>query len=333
MLFEMDNETKGFKPVTGMNIVNSIGESEKDLENYLKDIIGDILFPEYMIFGNQRSFQSEADLFAVNNSGDLVVFELKVDGLYDRGKVYQALSYAQRFSYWRYTEMNNHFKKCFPEGKELIEVFQEHYGYGIDLTEFNKKQKTIIISHSSSEDTGTIAKYWRKAGVDIEEYFYRFYEVAGKRYFELSNELFVQQGYYNCWINTCRRYIPKAYLDMVKHHKAAVYEERRGIIGEWMKKAMIFLYHNGCGIIGAGKGTATITDTHNEELGTDERAIKLTNFISGVDLDSGEIIHSLEPSAIKVLLQRDFYFPNSIVTLTQAEAKTLFEECRKRFTQ
>jgi len=331
MLFEMDKQSKGFKPVSGMNIVDSLGESEKDLENYLKEIIGDILFPEYMVFGNERSYQTEADLFAVNSSGDMVVFELKVHGHYDRGKVYQALSYAQRFSYWRYSEMNNHFKKCFPGDKELIDAFEEHYGYKIDSTEFNKRQKIIVVSHSSSEDTGTITKYWRKSGVDIEEYFYRFYEVAGKRYFELSNELFFQQNSYNCWINTCKTHFPEAYLDMVKNKKAATYGNRRGLIGEWINKSYIFLYHNGYGIIGAGKGTATRKDVYNEELKEKERLIKLSHFISGVDLDNREILHSLAPSNIKELLQRDFYFPNSIVTMSEAEAKKLFEECQKTF--
>ncbi len=328
MLFEMDEEIKGFKPVLAMNIVDSLGESEKDLENYLKEIIGDILFPQYMIFGNERSLQKEADLFAVDNSGDLVVFELKVDGSYDRGKVYQALSYAQLFSFWRYNDMNDHFKKCLPkEGKELDKAFEEHYGYRIDASEFNKKQKIIIISHSSSKDTATITNYWKNSGVNIEEYFYRFYEVAGKKYFELSNELFFQQNSYNCWINTCRTHYPEAYLDMLKHKKAATYGDRRGIIGEWMNKSYVFLYHNGYGIIGAGKGTATIMNLENE----DERAIKLSHFISGVDLDTEEILHSLKVSDIKELLQRNFYFPNSIVTLSEDEAKILYEECKKIF--
>jgi len=159
VLFEMDKQTKGFKPVSGMNIVDALGGSEKDLENYLKGIIGDILFPEYFIFGNERPLQREADLFAVNNNGDLVVFELKVHGHYDRGKIYQALSYAQQFSYWRYDEMNKHFKKCFKDGKELKDAFEDHYGRKIDLNEFNKRQRTIVISHSSSENTDTVAKY------------------------------------------------------------------------------------------------------------------------------------------------------------------------------
>ncbi|MBA3967866.1 MAG: hypothetical protein H0X47_19235 [Nitrospirales bacterium] len=328
MLFEWEEEVKGFKPVTGMNIVDSFGGCEKDLENYLREIIGDLLFPEYLVFGNERSFQKEADLFAVNSSGDLVIFELKVDGLFDRGKIYQALDYAQHFSFWRYKEMNDLFQKCYSERDELMDAFEDHFGFRVDRTEFNKKQKVIVISHSSSEDTGRVSRYWKGLGLDIEEYYYRFYAVSGKRYFEISNELWFQQNSYNCWINTCSRYIPKAYLDMVKGKKAATYGDRRSIIGPWMNKSYIFLYHNGCGVIGVGRGTATIQEFYNKELQAEERSIKLSNFISGVDLVTGDITTWLPPAKIKELLQRDFYFPNSLVTLSELEAEKLYKECK-----
>jgi hypothetical protein len=227
--------------------------------------------------------------------------------------------------------MNNHFKKCFKIGKELIDAFEEHYGYKIDLNEFNKRQRSIVISHDSSKDTDAVTKYWKKSGVAIEEYYYRFYEVAGKRYFELSNELFFPQNSYNCWINTCKTHFPNAYLDMVKHKKAATYEGRRGIIGEWLNKSYVFLYHNGYGIIGVGRGTSTIKDELNKDLGVEERLIKLNHFISGVDVDSEEILQSLAPSKIKETLERDFYFPNSIVPMSEDDAKKLLEECKKIF--
>ncbi|MDT3778429.1 hypothetical protein PJI16_12745 [Nitrospira sp. MA-1] len=331
MLFEWEEEVKGFKPVTGMSIVDSLDGDEKDLENYLKGIIGDLLFPEYLVFGNERSFQKEADLFAVNSSGDLVIFELKVKGHYDRGKIYQALDYAQHFSFWRYKEMNDHSQKCYPERNELIDAFEDHFGFRVDPTEFNKKQKVIVISHSSSEDTGRVSSYWKGLGVDIEEYFYRFYEVSGKRYFELSNELWFQKNSYNCWINTNRKYNPKAYLDMVRGRKAATYGDRRSIIGSWMNKSYIFLYHNGFGVIGVGRGTATIQEFYNDELQEEERSIKLSNFICGVDLATADITTCLSPGAIKELLQRDFYFPNSLVTLSEFEAEKLFKECKNTF--
>lgn len=155
--------------------------------------------------------------------------------------------------------------------------------------------------------------------------------MSGKIYFEISNELLFQQNSYNCWINTCKTYIPNAYLDMVKGKKAATYGDRRSIIGVWMNKSYIFLYHNGYGIIAAGKGTATIRDFYNIELGADERSITLSNFICGVDLSTWEIFTFLTIKTIKDLLQRDFYFPNSIVTLSEPEAEKIFEECKKQF--
>lgn len=331
MLFELDAEKKCFAPLSGLSIAGSIGGNEKNLENYLKAVIGDILFPEYLVFGNERSFQGEADLFALNGRGDLIVFELKVDGHYDRGKVYQAMSYAQIFSTWRYEAMNAHFNKCFTDEGSLIDAFEDHFGYRIDLADFNKHQKIIVISHSSSTDTNAVAKYWKSIGVDIEEYFYRFYEFSGKIFFELSNELFFNQNTGNCWINTCRRHMPEAVFDMVANRKAATYEERKGIIGKWMNKANIFLYHNGYGIIAAGKGTATVFDGFNDLVKADERSIKLAQFISGVDLDKKQIRSSIPTSRIKELLNRDFYFPNSIVTIGKTEAEILREECQRIF--
>jgi hypothetical protein len=331
MLFEMDETLKGFKPVTGMSIVDSLGEREKDLENYLKKMIGDIIFPDYLVFGNERSFQSEADLFAVNKDGDLVVFELKSHGKYDTGKIYQALGYAQKFSYWRYGDLNAHYKKCYKEYKELIDAFEEHYGYKIDTNEFNKKQKVVIISHDSSENTNAVTSYWKRNGLEIEEYFYRFYKVTEKYYFELSNELFHSQDSGGCWINTCSKHFNNVFLEMIKHQKAAAYGDRIGIIGEWLKNLRIFLYHNGYGIIAAGKGTATIRDRYNDDIEIDERYITLREFISGVNTETCKINQSISPLKIKELLARDFYFPNTIVTLSKSESEKLYEECQKLF--
>lgn len=330
MLFEYDEKEKNLKPISGLTIVDSLGENEKDLENYLKTAIGDLLFPEYLVFGNERAFQNEADIFAVNSNGDLIIFELKVNGQYDRGKIYQALSYAQHFSFWRYREMNTHYNKCFGD-VSLIDAFEEHFGFKIDLNEFNKNQKIIVISHSSSNSINEISKYWNNKGIEIEEYYYRFYQIDNKKYFELSNELFFPQNSYNCWINTCVKYFPKAYLDMIKNQKASAYGDRRGIIGDWLNKSNIFLYHNGYGIIAAGKGTATIKDYYNEEIGENEKYIKLNNFITGLNMSNGKIVNSISPKSIKELLERDFYFPNTMVTLSEDESEKLYQECQEKF--
>lgn len=332
MLFEYIKEKRTFEPLTGMAISDSHGGSEKDLEDYLKSVIGDLIFPQYLVFGNERSFQGEADLFAVNGRGDLVLFELKVHGHYDRGKIYQAMSYAQIFSTWRYESMNGHFKKCFPNASgNLLDEFEDHFGYRIDPADFNRHQRIIIISHSSAPDTMAVSSYWKSKGIDLEEYFYRFYDSDGRTLFELSNELFFNQNSGHCWINTCSKHIPYAVYDMVSNRKAAIYEERKGAIGGWMNRGNIFLYQNGYGIVAAGIGTATIKDEYNQFLDANERSIRLSGFVSGVDPVAKKIECSIPPWRIKALLGRDFYFPNSIVTLGKDEAEKLRLECESVF--
>ena len=96
MLLEIKNEMKELIPVDYKNISESLGQNEKNLEEALSRNIGDILFPEYLVFGNERKYQKEPDIFAIDEHGNLVLFELKVAGEYDRGKIYQAADHPCR---------------------------------------------------------------------------------------------------------------------------------------------------------------------------------------------------------------------------------------------
>lgn len=335
MLFEISQdlaETKFIPPLA----IDAFGGNEKELEKCLKELIGDVLFPELLVFGTERSFQSEPDIFAVNGRGDLVVFELKVAGQYDRGKTLQAMDYAQRYSHWRYPAINLHFKKGFGDDKEFIDHFEEHYGYKIESSDFNRHQRIIIISHSSSIETYNVASYWREKGIDIQEYFYRFYQIGGNMYFELSNELFnPADNKASCWVNTNVKYGEYCYLDMVKQQKVATYGTRKDLIGKWLSKAIVFLYHNEYGIIAAGRGTSKIQDCHYKEMDnyeSNERSMQLKNFIHGVDLETEDIERYISASRIRELLERDFYFANTLVPLSDEEAKKLYDECKRVFS-
>jgi len=180
-------------------------------------------------------------------------------------------------------------------------------------------------------DTSAVSSYWKLKGIDIDKYFYRFYDPNGKRFFELSNGLFFNQNSGHCWINTCTRHNSEAVFDMIANRKAATYEERKGVIGSWMNRGNIFLYHNGYGVVASGIGTATIKDEYNEILEGNERFIRLSGFVSGVDPVTKQIKASIPPQRIKELLGRNFYFPNSLVTLGKEEAEKLRLECERAF--
>lgn len=331
MILKANNALTELEPILYQNINQIFGQNEKNLEEALSMNIGNVIFPEYFVFGNERLFQREADIFALNRNGDLVVFELKVQGEYDRGKIYQALDYAQSFSNWQYEDMNSHYKKCFPnQTLDLCSAFENHFGFKLDLSKYNREQKIIVISNGSSIHTRTVAEYWKNKGIDIEEYYYRIYQIGSDYYFELSTELYVQTITNDCWINTCEKYIQGAYVDMVKNHKASAYGNMGWVIQPSMKSSYVFLYLNGYGIIAAGLGTASI---QNNGLSDDEyeQWINLDKFIHGVDLNTEKVLKSIPASIIKKELNRDFWFATTKVPLTKEEAAKLYSIAEQTF--
>ncbi|MCX6999597.1 MAG: hypothetical protein NT106_04790 [Candidatus Sumerlaeota bacterium] len=330
MLFEVKGDMENILPISSLDVSQKFSKNEKNLEEFLKRMIGNEVFPQYMIFGNERSLQKEADLFAVDGNGALVVIELKVAGLYDRGKLYQAMDYAQIFSVWQYSDMNEHFRKCFHlnDDETLMSRFEEHFGYRLSESRFNNSQKIVVISNASSLSISSASDYWRTKGIDIEEYFYRFYDIGPKTFLELSSEIFLPEAQRHCWINTCERYIPGAYLDMVREKKASAYGDRKEKIGEWMSKSYVFLYHNGYGIIAAGIGTSRIEIREDNE----EKFIKLSKFHHGVNLENGQISKYISAGRIKSLTEQNFYFSNTVVYLSKENAKLLYDECIKEFS-
>jgi hypothetical protein len=115
---------------------------------------------------------------------------------------------------------------------------------------------------------------------------------------------------------------------MVKNQKASAYGTRRSVIGDWMSKAYVFLYQNGYGIIAAGIGTGKIQNFEDKE----EKCVKLSKFVHGVDLDSGQIKKYISPGRIKSLTEQNFYFSNTVVPLSKEKAKLLYDECIKEFS-
>lgn len=334
MLFKIEEELKSIKAIQYQDISKSYSKKEKHLEELLKTMIGEELFPEYLVFGNERAWQKEADLFALDHDANLVIFELKVDGMYDRSKVMQSLEYAQLFSKWDFDKMNEHYRKCYKNSKiDLLECFDQHFEECIDKSNFNRKQKIIIISNASDLSINAATQYWRDQGIDIQEYYYRFYKISSEDILEISTDLHTPSDSGHCWINTNLTYYPKAYLDMIKNSKVAAYGSRAKLIDSRMIKAYVFLYHNGYGIIAAGKGTKQIEEkeSHEFEVGEKEINIHLKDFIHGVNKETGEIENRIVPQEIKELLGQQFYFATSKVSLSQENAEKLYEKCKEEF--
>jgi len=323
MIFRIDKNFSKVSPIP----FKPLPTIEKQLENLIKDLIGNYIFPDLLVFCNERSSQREADLFAINDNGDLVVIELKIDGHYDRGKVLQAMEYAQLYAKWQYGDMNKRYKNCYHTEKELNDAFEEHFGYTLDSSRYNREQRIIVISSSSELNIAAAVKYWQRKNIDIKEYFYRLYSIdQDNLLFELSSERSWNTEYPSCWVNTCARYYTNAYFDMIKNRKASAYGNRAHVIGDWMSQGYVFLYHNNYGIIAGGIGTRKIKEADHvaDDIQEKEKMIFLNDFIHGVD-ETGKIIKYLSPAQIREIVGRDLYYANTIVGLSKEEGQNIYE--------
>ena len=86
---------------------------EKELEDLLAQNLWDVLFegsPLMPIF-QERSWQPEADIYALDEHGDLVIFELKRAHA-DGGAVHQALRYCEKAGRYSYEDLEKKLRDC-----------------------------------------------------------------------------------------------------------------------------------------------------------------------------------------------------------------------------
>jgi len=94
MLYKLGSSDAKFdklEPVTFKDF-SSFGHLEKDLEELIAKSILDVLFEDasLMPIFQERQYQAEADIYALNEKGELIIFELK-RGAAGEGAVHQAL--------------------------------------------------------------------------------------------------------------------------------------------------------------------------------------------------------------------------------------------------
>ena len=110
MLYKL-NEENEIEKMEFMNFSDQ-DKLEKDLENLLAKNLTDTLFetkPLLTIF-QERSLQAEADIYALDENGDLVVFELKRTTA-GNGSLEQLFRYVTEAGTWGYSEIENKFKE------------------------------------------------------------------------------------------------------------------------------------------------------------------------------------------------------------------------------
>lgn len=189
MLYKLGSSKGDFDTIepVGFKDFSSFGKLEKDLEELIAKSILDVLFEDssLMPIFQERQRQAEADIYALNEKGELIIFELK-RGSASEGALHQALRYAQDAGQWSYSTLQNKYQQYTGDNFDLIRAHKEAFNleHALDAKEINNKQHLFVIGSAADDTLLDAVDYWKRQGISIEFLPYRIYELGGDKYFE-----------------------------------------------------------------------------------------------------------------------------------------------------
>ena len=328
---EQDNDKiSGIEPVEFKDL-SSFGKLEKDLENLIATNILELLFEDAKLMPvfQERSYQAEADIYALNEKGELVIFELKRSSA-DYSAVQQALRYAEHAGQWSYKKLESKFRQYVKdENKSLVDVHQEAFEleHKLEPKDFNQKQHLIIIGSAADESLISSVDYWNKNGLSIEFLPYRIYELAGEKYFEFFAPPYDKHknpaDVKGVLFDTNRTYDENGIWHMLESKRLEAYGDAKRFVSHVNEGDIVFFSHKWCGVVAAAKVKSKVYKPDNDTW------YREVEFLTSVP--SREDNLSYMPFAnVSEFLGKCFFWARTIKVpyLTKAEALLLVEELK-----
>ena len=220
-----------------------------------------------MLIGQERKWQEEPDLLALDKEGALYIFELKRWESISEN-ILQIMRYGQIFGRYTYEELGTLARMQQKLEGSLKEKHQEYFSLEEPIKEsrFNQQQRFVLVTNGVDTDTISAIEYWSNMGVNIDCSPYRIYDIGGKPYiqFDTYNPIGEVIPEINTWyfiVNTNKTWMDSAWQDMIgdrKKGKAAAYYNRKWAICKIPVNSIIYLYHTGVGVIAKGKAVSSV---------------------------------------------------------------------------
>ena len=333
MLFEIKEESgkiSSIEPVPFKDF-SAYGKLEKDLENLIADNLLGVLFEEakLLTLSQERARQSEADIYALNEAGDLVIFELKRASV-SKDAVQQGLRYAQDAGVWSFSKLQKVFRTYSESNESLVEAHMKAFDleHALDQASFNTKQHILIIGSASDESLRTSVDYWKKHGVSIDFLPYRVYENNGQKFFEFFAPP------YDIHINpseskgvlfdTNKSSDEESLWSMLENCRVEAYGKAKRFVKHVNVGDIVFFSHTGSGVLAAAKVTSAVKTLDDYTLYRD------VEFLTPIP-KRGEPLKALKFSKVSEVVGKKFYWARTIKVpyLSLEESKILLEELTK----
>jgi len=338
MLYKLSGEEGLFEVIEPMAFKTfaDCGQLEKNLENLLAEHLLEVLFEgnQLMPISQERAWQPEADIYALNRDGDLVIFELKRE-VAGEDAVHQVLRYSERASQWSYDKLQD---KCATYMKvEKFDLQVEHQSV-FDLeaplpkSAFNQQQRLMVVGSAGNDDLIRNVEYWASKGIAIDFVPYRIYEIEGEAYFEFFSPPYDRHSNpahrKGVIFDTCRTYYPESIWYMCENSRVAAFGDQMHVVNYLRDGDVVFLYHKPEGIIAAGRVKKGAVKAESSCI-NDETLYRDLEWLIPPPVRDGALL-AMNAADIKRTLDRNFFWARTIKTpyLQMEEAEILLEALR-----
>ena len=262
MLYKL-NSTDGIydkiEPVAFKDF-SSFGQLERDLEDLIAQSALDVLFEDerLMPISRERPFQAEADIYALNEKGDLTIFELKLRAA-GEDAVHQALRYAQDAGNWNYARLNEKFQQYLNTESDLRDAHRKAFDleHPLDVKEINNRQHLVVIGSAADESLIRAVDYWQKRGISINFLPYRIYDLGREKYFEFFSLPYDKHknpaDKKGVLFDTNRSWDEYAIWDMMENNRVAAFGDAKRFVRYIDPGDIVFFSHVGIGIVAAAR--------------------------------------------------------------------------------
>ena len=330
MLFKLDPRKNEIDIVTRVRL-KDFGWNEINLQKLLFQNLDRVIQEqELLLIMQSRQWQEEPDLMAIDENGDLWIFELKAWES-QQSNLLQALRYGQKYGQYDYDDLDEIYSKFAKE--KLSDGHKKRFAdKPIETEQFNRKQHFVIITNRLDIQTREAIIFWRERGLDVRPWIYRIYQTKNKELylefntFRMKDDPFedIEEGYFI--VNTNISHSKKDDEDMIKGKKAAAFFD------PWKKSIKriqvgdrVFLYRSGTGIVARGiaKGRYKKKAYHDNPKDADEEYyVELKKFL---------ICKSpLTPSDIQKITGINYRFMKTCFAIDKESGSKIWKEISNR---
>jgi hypothetical protein len=242
----------------------------KHLENLVAEKLLEVFFEnELMPIFQDRSRKSEADIYAVNRKGDLVIFDQKRVGV-GGSAVHQGLRYCETAAHWSYDSLQKLLAKY--SGTEDVNLQKEHQSKfnlerPLEKSVFNSAQHLIVVGCAGDDELIRNIDYWKSKGISLDFIPYRIYKIGDDNYFEFFSIPYDRHmnpaGFKGVIFDTCRKQYPESIWYMCDNNRVAAFGDHQQTIHCLNRNDIVFLYHKYEGIVAAGRVKSDVKSDPN----------------------------------------------------------------------